>query len=117
VVPRIPLLQKLPKRLLGRALSFYLNRSSVDMATGVFSHADSWANGAGEVFQTIERIEAIGLLHPRQSVAINGTTLRGQTSLTLTYDSGLLTTAEAARLTDLYQQQIVKAHEELVCKV
>jgi hypothetical protein len=116
VVPRIPLLLKLPKRTLGRALSFYLNRSSVDMATGVFSHADSWANGAGEVFQTIDRIEAIGLLHPRQAVAINGTTLHGQTSLTLTYDSGVLTRNEAAQLTDLYQQQIAKAREELICE-
>jgi hypothetical protein len=113
VVPEIPLLTKLPRWATAQVLKTYLNSRSVDMATAVFSHADSWATGAGQGLQSADRIECIGVLHPRQSVAINGTTHRGQTVLTFTYDSGFITDAEARQLSRSYEQQIALAREEL----
>jgi len=113
VVPEIPLLTKLPRWATAQVLKTYLNSRSVDMATAVFSHADSWASGAGQGLQSAERIECIGVLHPRQSVAINGTTHRGQTVLTFTYDSGFISDVEAALLSRSYEQQIALAREEL----
>lgn len=113
VVPSLPFLDRIPKTLLGTALNFYLRRPSVDMATGIFSHAHSWVGGVGEVFQRVARIDAIGLLHPRQAVALNGTTLHGKTNLTLTYDSGLLSADDAANLVDLYQCLLREASKEL----
>jgi len=83
------------------------------MATAIFSHADSWANGAGQGLQSADRIECIGVLHPRQAVAINGTTHRGQTVLTFTYDSGLVSDAQAVQLSESYEQQIALAAKEL----
>jgi hypothetical protein len=97
-------------------MAWYLNQPSVDMGTGVFTHVDSSALDFGEVFQTVNRIACVGLLHPRQVVAINGTTHRNTTSLTLTYDSGLFTEVDAADLSNLYQAQIEKARKEL-CRV
>ena len=113
VVPEIPLFTKLPRWATARVLKTYLNSRSVDMATAVFSHADSWASGAGKGLQCAERIECIGVLHPRQSVAINGTTHRGQTVLTFTYDSGSISDAEASQLSRSYGQQIALAREDL----
>ncbi len=113
VIPNSPWLQRLPRWATRPAMSWYLNQPSVDMATGVFTHVDSHSLNFGEVFQTVDRIECIGLLHPRQAVAINGTTHQKVTSLTLTYDSGLLTTSNAEKLATLYHEQIEKARQEL----
>ena len=113
VVPEIPLLTKLPRWATAQVLRTYLNSRSVDMATAIFSHADSWASGAGRGLQSADRIECIGVLHPRQAVAINGTTHRGQTVLTFTYDSGLVSDAQAVQLSESYEQQIALAGKEL----
>jgi hypothetical protein len=113
VVPDVPLLTRLPGWIARPALRSYLNRPSIDMATGVFSHADRWG-GASEVFKHVEGIECIGLLHPRQSLAINGATHRGQTWMTFTYDTGLLSPAGAEELVRMYEHQVELARAELL---
>jgi hypothetical protein len=113
-VPEIPLFTRLPGWIVGPALRHYLNRPSVDMATGVFSHADRWAGEAREAFKHVERIECVGLLHPRQSLAINAATHREQTWMTFTYDAGLLGASEVDQLVEIYQRQLALAHHELL---
>ncbi len=113
VVPEIRTLVHLPRSLTGPLLRRNLTRRSLDMATGVFSHADKWNSAAGGVFDSVERIECIGLLHPFHALAINGATHRGKTWLTFTYDNGLLTRSDVAQLKSLYQQRIGAALEQL----
>ena len=113
VVPEIRSLVHLPRSLTGPLLRRNLTRRSLDMATGVFSHADKWNSAAGGVFNSVERIECIGLLHPFHALAINGATHRGQTWLTFTYDNGLLTRSDVTQLKTLYQQRIDAALEQL----
>lgn len=104
-VPELPLFTRLPGWVTAPALRRYLNRPSIDMATGVFSHADRWGGGS-EAFKHVERIECVGLLHPRQNLAINGATHQGKTWLTFTYDTGLLRTTDVDELVTMYQEQI-----------
>lgn len=113
-VPEMPLFTRLPRWIARPVLRRYLNRSSIDMATGVFSHADRWAGDAREPFKHVDRIECIGLLHPRQSLAINAATHQGQTWMTFTYDAGLLRAADADELVEMYKHQIALAQEELL---
>jgi hypothetical protein len=113
-VPHIPLFTRLPDAIVGAALRRYLNRSSVDMATGVFSHADRWAGDTREAFRNVDRIECVGLLHTRQNMAINAATHRGQTWMTFTYDTGLLRASDVDELVALYKQQLVTAGGELL---
>ena len=113
-VPEIPLFNQLPGWITGPLLRRYLNRPSVDMATGVFSHADRWAGRAAEAFEHVDRIECIGLLHPRQNLAINAATHQGQTWMTFTYDTGLLNAGEVDQLVEIYKQQIAVARDELL---
>ncbi len=112
-VPELPLLMRLPGWITRPALKSYLNRPAVDMATGIFTHADRWG-GASEAFKHVERIECIGLLHARQNLAINGATHRGQTWLTFTYDTGLMRAAEAEELARMYEHQVELARAELL---
>jgi hypothetical protein len=112
VVPEIPSFTSLPRWIVRPLLRSYLNRPFVDMATGVFSHSDRWTNGSSEAFQHVDKIECVGLLHPRQCLAINGATLRGQTWLTFTYDPSRLNTADVEELTEMYRQQIALAAKE-----
>ena len=109
VVPELPLLTRTPRWITGPLLRAYLNRPSIDMATGVFSHADRWAAGAREAFAGVERIECVGLLHTRQSIAINGATHRGQTWMTFTYDTGLLRACDVEELVQMYRSKISHA--------
>lgn len=113
VVPDFPLLTRLPHWIARPALRSYLNRPAIDMATGVFSHADRWG-GVSEAFKHVERIECIGLFHPRQNLAINGATHRGQTWLTFTYDVGLLSADEVEELARMYEHQVELARAELL---
>jgi hypothetical protein len=113
-VPEIPLFTRLPAAIIGPALRHYLNRPSIDMATGVFSHTDRWAGDAREAFQHVDRIECVGLLHTRQNLAINAATHRGQTWMTFTYDTGLLRASDVDELVEMYQQQLALAREELL---
>jgi hypothetical protein len=113
MVPEIKGLSLLPRSLTGAFLRRNLTRQSVDMATGVFSHSDRWNSSGSGAFDSVEKIECIGLLHPFHALAINGATHRGKTWLTFTYDKGLLTRADALHLTDLYQEQIELAREQL----
>jgi hypothetical protein len=113
VVPEIPWFTRLPRPIVAPLLRGYLNRASVDMATGVFSHAGSGMANACEAFKHVERIESVGLLHPRQNLAINGATHNGHTWLTLTYDPALLTSDDVKELSRLYEQQIALAYESL----
>ena len=112
-VPNLPLLTRLPHWIARPALRSYLNRPSIDMATGVFSHADRWG-GASEAFKHVERIECVGLLHQRQSLAVNGATHRGYTWLTFTYDTGLMRAADTEELARMYEHQIELARAELL---
>jgi len=84
------------------------------MATGVFTHAGSWIANAGEAFKHVERIECVGLLHPRQNLAVNAATHAGHTWVTLTYDPAQLTTGDLQQLTHLYSEQIAQARRELL---
>ena len=113
-VPDFPLFTRLPRWIAGPTLRRYLNRPSIDMASGVFSHADRWAGDAREAFKHVHRIECIGLLHPRQSLAINAATHQGQTWMTFTYDAGLLRAADVDQLVEMYKQQIALARDELL---
>ena len=113
VVPESPWLTRLPRPAVRPVLRGYLNLPSVDMATGVFSHAASWIGGAVEAFKHVERIECVGLLHSRQNLAINGATHRGQTSLSFTHDPESLTTTDVEQLADMYRQQIAMAQGKL----
>jgi len=113
VVPEIPWFTRVPGPIIAPLLRGYLNRASVDMATGVFSHAGSGMTNACEAFKHVQRIECVGLLHPRQSLAINAATHHGHTWLTLTYDPALLTNDDVKELSRLYEQQIAVARQEL----
>ncbi len=94
-------------------LRCYLNRPWVDVATGVFSHAERWDGQDDGLFQNVEKMEFIGQLHARYAVAINATTLRDQTWITFTYDPGLLTPCDIQRLVEMYREQIALAQREL----
>lgn len=114
VVPEVPWFTRVPRPIIGPLLRGYLKLPSVDMATGVFSHAGSWIANAGEAFKHVERIECVGLLHSRQSVAINAATHRNDTRLTFTYDEQLFSGSEARQLAQMYEQQIASAQEALL---
>jgi hypothetical protein len=114
VVPDIALLTRLPPLLTRPLLRGYLNRPSVDMATGVFSHAASWIANAGEAFKHVEKIESVGLLHSRQNLAINAATHAGQTWLTFTYDQQQWSIDDVRQLAEMYAQQIALAQRELI---
>jgi hypothetical protein len=114
VVPEIPWFTLLPRPITRPLLRGYLNLPSVDMATAVFSHAGSWIANAGEAFKHVARIECVGLLHPRQNLAINAATNNSQTWLTLTYDAQLFSAADVHELAQMYEQQIARARQELV---
>jgi hypothetical protein len=105
-IPESKLLTHLPRSVTGPILRRNLTRQSLDMATGVFSHSDRWNVSSNGVFDRIDRIECVGLLHPFHALAINGATHNGRTWLTFTYDNGLLTRGEVTQLTELYQEQI-----------
>lgn len=114
VVPKVPLFTRLPRRIVAPLLNGYLKQPTVDMATGVFSHADRWAGDAAEAFKNVTQIECVGLLHSRQHLAINGATHQGQTWLTFTYDPALLDADHARELAGMYEEQIALARKELV---
>lgn len=113
VVPDIKGLAFLPRTLTGTLLRRNLMRRSLDMATGVFSHADRWNSAGNGVFDSVKRIGCVGLLHPFHALAINGATHNGKTWLTFTYDTGLLTQTDATALKTLYQKQIELALTQL----
>lgn len=113
VVPDIKALVHLPRSLTGPLLRRNLTRRSIDMATGVFSHADRWNSAQSGVFDRVERIECVGPLHPFHALAINGATHSGNTWLTFTYDNGLLTRSDIAQLTRLYEQHVDRAIEQM----
>ncbi|HEX7296781.1 MAG TPA: hypothetical protein VF251_13565, partial [Pyrinomonadaceae bacterium] len=53
VVPDIKAVTYLPRTLMRPVLRHSLTRSSIDMATGVFSHADRWNSSRGGVFDAV----------------------------------------------------------------
>ena len=113
VVPKVPLFTRLPRPIVAPLLNGYLKQPTVDMATGVFSHADRWAGDAAEAFKCVTQIECVGLLHSRQHLAINGATHQGQTRLTFTYDPALLSEEHAREIARMYEQQVALARKEL----
>ncbi len=105
--------KSLPFWLTGKLLRGYLNRPGVDMATGVFSHAERWMGEDSELYKHLEKIESIGQLDRRHCVAINGATHHGETWLTFTYDPTQLALADIQSFVEMYQQQIGLAQQEL----
>lgn len=114
VIPQLPLFTRLPRPIVAPLLNGYLKQPTVDMATGVFSHADRWAGDAAESFKHVTRIECVGLLHSRQRLAINAATHHERTWMTFTYDPALLNASDARELVEKYEQQIAAARKELV---
>jgi hypothetical protein len=113
-VPENRWFTRLPYQITGPLLRNYLKLPSVDMATAVFSHAGSWIANAGEAFKHVGRIECVGLLHPRQNLAMNAATHAGQTWLTFTYDAVSLHADDLEELGRIYEQQIALARRELL---
>ena len=114
VLPDIPWFTRLPRQLAGPLLRSYLRLPSVDMATAVFSHAGSWIANAGDAFKHVEQIESVGLLHPRQSLAINAATHGQHTWLSFTYDPNLLGACDVQQLALMYEKQVALAADELI---
>jgi len=114
VVPEMPWFTRVPRAITRPLLRGYLNLSSIDMCTGVFSHAGSWIANAGEAFKQVEQIECVGLLHERQGVAINAATHHGQTWLSFTFDLQSLGAEEVQQLRQMYEQQIALARDGLL---
>jgi hypothetical protein len=112
-VPENNPLDFLPHWAAAPLLRGYFNRPGVDMATGVFSHAERWTGAGGEIFTSVEKIESIGQLHAHHCVAINGATHLGRTWLTFTYDDGLISAHDIRTLIELYEGQIALARREL----
>ena len=94
-------------------LRSYLKRPWVDVATGVFSHAERWEGQNDDLFQDVEKIAFIGQLHQRYPLVLNAATLRQQTWLTFTWDPGLLADSDLQKLVAIYQEQIALAQREL----
>jgi len=113
-VPTDSALTHLPVWAVGPLLRRYLNRANVDMTTGVFSHVERLTAHDNEVFRKVEKIESIGLLHPRHCLAINGATHCGQTWLTFTYDSSMLTDEDVRQIVALYQEEFSNVRRELI---
>ncbi|HYJ85197.1 MAG TPA: hypothetical protein VEW46_04015 [Pyrinomonadaceae bacterium] len=105
-------LDSLPPWVTRPLLLGYLRRPGIDMATGVFSHADRGTEEISEICQQAETLESIGLLHAQHPLAINGATSGGRTWLTFTYDPGLLSTRDIEGLVEMYQEQLVTARRE-----
>jgi NRPS condensation-like uncharacterized protein len=105
VVPQVSPIAILPQWATRPILRRHLTRPSIDMATGVFSHAERW-NTRRELFNALESVDCVGLLHPFQALAINGATHNGRTWLTFTYDAGLFESQHVNRLVDLYLEQV-----------
>ena len=114
VVPELPWFTRVPRPLIGALLRCYLNLAFIDMGTCVFSHAGSWIANAGEAFKHIDKIECIGLLHPRQNLAVNAATHQGHTWVTCTYDPKLFSAEEVQQLAEMYQYQIGVARDQLL---
>lgn len=114
VVTEPPLFTKLPRAVISPLFNGYLRQPTVDLSTGVFTHAERWACDAAEAFKYVTRIECVGLLHPRQHLAINGATHQGQTWLTFTYDPALLDAPDVRAMVEMYEQQIASARRELL---
>lgn len=112
-VPEVNPFKSLPRWVVTPLLRCYLNRPSVDLATGVFSHAERWTGGNEEVFGKVGKIECIGLLPQRQGVAIYGATHLGKTWLTFTYDRGLFFSDDIHQMAAMYREQIARAQREL----
>ena len=113
VVPELRLFTRLPRPIVSPLLNGYLKQPTVDMGTGVFSHVERWTGDAATAFEQVTRIECVGPLHPRQHLAINGATHRGETWLTFTYDPALLDAQDARELTQMFEEQIASARKEL----
>ena len=71
-----------------------------------------------EIFQHVEKIESIGLLHAHHSAGNQRRNHGGRTWLTFTYDPGLLSTEDINRLVEMYQEQLAQpvenSHERLI---
>jgi hypothetical protein len=105
-VPTNALLRRLPFWVVKPLLRCYLDRPGIDMGSGVFSHLERPRLGDNEIFENVDKIDCIGPLHKRHCVAVNGATYGGQTSLTFTYDPGLLSSGDISRLIEMYEDQV-----------
>lgn len=112
-VPQTAPFPSLPRWAAYPLLRCYLNRPGVDMASGVFSHAERWPGETSEIFEQTEKLESIGQLHIGYCVAINGATHGDRTWLTFTYDPGLLCPEDIKQIVEMYQEKLSQARREL----
>ena len=105
-IPSNESLSRWPLWALKPLLRRYLARPSVDMCTSVFSHVERLGSVDDPVFQNVEQVECVGLLHKSHCLAVNAATLHGRTSLTFTYDPNLLTPTDIERMIEMYKEQI-----------
>jgi hypothetical protein len=94
-------------------LKAVLNRPWVDMGSMLFSHMEK-AGPTGEViFEAAESLAWVGMLDRRFPAGIVAATQADTTWLTLTWDSGMWTDAEAAAFLALYQALLLELAQEL----
>ena len=105
-LPKLDPFARLPYGAAAFLLRTYLRRPWIDMATGVFSHAERWPGQGDEAFRNVERLEFVGQLHRRYPLALNATTLGKRTWLTFTHDPVLLSRNELERFVSLYRRQL-----------
>lgn len=94
-------------------LKAVLNRPWVDMGSMLFSHMEK-AGPTGEViFEAAKSLAWVGMLDRRFPAGIVAATQADTTWLTLTWDSGMWTDAEAASFLALYQDLLLELAQEL----
>jgi hypothetical protein len=103
---------RLPLALMAPLVRNAFARPWIDLGSALFSHMDLGDFAVETVFRDVRGIDCIGPLLPSQPVALHGTTQAGVTRLTLVYDPGLLSSADAHALAGLYEQQVAGIREQ-----
>lgn len=107
-------LTRVPGALMGPILRAYLQRPWADVGTATFSHLDQWTGEPREIFDGVDRIDAVAPLHARHPLSIAGVSDRARTWLTFTYDPGWLTGSDVRELADIWRDRLERAREEAV---
>lgn len=113
MIPRRPLLARLPLRVVAPLARRYLNRPWADMGTAAFTHVQQWPAQSAPEFAGLERVEVIGALHARHALMLAALTHCDRTWLTLTYDPALLGPEDADSLARQYERILDRAAREL----
>jgi hypothetical protein len=95
-------------------LKAVLNRPWVDMGSMLFSHMEKAGPAGDEIFQDAQSLAWVGMLDKRFPAGIVAATHGEKTWLTLTWDSGMWTGADAAEFVAIYQALLVELAQELL---